>query len=86
MGEPLDDLIRLAEEMSRRRLLTQFGVHDREQLAALKEHLESAPKPPGGLPDASLFCGAPIYYDEDVPVGILRCYFNDNTTQDVRLT
>ncbi len=79
----LEELARIANELGKRRLATELRVHDKGQVVALKEHLETTPGPAGWC---DFLLGVSIYLDEEIPLGIIRCYFNDGTTQDLRLT
>ena len=76
-----DELRLIVEEMGRRNLVSEARVHDRDQIAALKEHLESGPQPPEGV---GLF-GVTIYEDTEIPKGIIRFYRTDGTTNDLWL-
>ena len=77
-----DELRLIVEEMGRRNLVTEARVHDRNQMAALKEHaLVSKLQPPEGV---GLF-GVTIYEDTEIPKGIIRFYRTDGTTNDLWL-
>ena len=77
-----DELRLIAEEMGRRNLVSEARVHDRDQIAALKEHLESTMAQP---PEGVGFFGVTIYEDTEIPKGIIRFYHTDGTTKDLWL-
>ena len=59
-------------------------IHDRTQFAVLLEHAERGrPDPLNSL--AVPWLSEPIYFNDDVPLGVLRLTGNDGTVHDLRM-
>lgn len=82
MNATVEQLLAIARDLSRQRHVREARVRDKRTIAALHEHLETMPRPPEGVG----LLGITIYEDEAIPVGVIRFYFSDNTTKDLRVT